>query len=227
MQATHWQSFGQGFRALLPLWLAAAPFALAYVIAAQDAGLPPLQIQMMSLLIYSGAAQMALVQLQSADAPPVAMMLTALLLNLHHLLYGISLVRIINLTKIQRAIAAYMLTDAAYGITIAAAGANAAYLFGAEVSMFIAWNGFTALALLAGQLIQIPAAAHLDFIVPLSFFVLLLTLLKTRRDVFTALLAAGLALLCQAANVGSATLIIVGITAAGSSAWLARKDQTA
>ena len=64
-----WQSpFGRGFAAILPLWLAAAPFAFAFVIAARTAGIADGSIQMMSLFMFTSAAQLALVELFAAGA---------------------------------------------------------------------------------------------------------------------------------------------------------------
>ena len=55
---------------MLPLWLGAIPFAIAYSIAAQKAGLNAAEIQLMSLTVSAAAAQMGIVQLLTIGASP-------------------------------------------------------------------------------------------------------------------------------------------------------------
>jgi predicted branched-subunit amino acid permease len=172
-------AFRHGLKTALPFWLPAAPVAFAYVAAAREAGFSALDIQWMSLTVYSASAQIAAVQL--AGAPIVTILVTAGVVNLHFILYGLSLARRIPLSWGERAASAYVLTDAAYGIAIAAGEkATSAFLFGAGVSLFLAWNVMTALGLLLG--LVIPASAQLEFAAPLTFFVLLVLTARTRLD---------------------------------------------
>ena len=53
------QGLWRGFRALLPLWVAAVPSGLAFGAAAREAGLTGAVAQSMSLLVYSAPAQLA------------------------------------------------------------------------------------------------------------------------------------------------------------------------
>jgi predicted branched-subunit amino acid permease len=220
--------FSSGFKAVLPLWLAALPVGLAYTAAARDAGLSAGQIQLMSVTVYSAAAQMAMVQLWSAGAPGWTLLVTVAAMNIHNLLYGLSLRRQMPLSWVQRALAAYLLTDAAYGVT-AAAGERASFSFllGAEASMFVAWNGSVALGLVFGQFVHLPPGLRLDFVVPLTFGVLLASSLKTRLDWLVAAVSAGLALACAALGLGSVSIVVVGLGGALAGAWLACRPHTA
>jgi predicted branched-subunit amino acid permease len=210
-----WRVFRQGFRAVIPLWLAAAPVALAFSIAAWDAGLNPWEMQLMSLTIYSASAQIAMAQFLSTGTPTVTILATTVAVNLHFLLYGLSLTKHIKLSRLERVIAAYVLTDATYAITIAAGTSSSfSFLFGAGVSMFLAWNLLTALA----RLIVLPSSASFGFAAPLTFFILLISTMKTRLDLGIALFSAIAALLCT--QFGSAALVIVGISGALLGAWL-------
>jgi predicted branched-subunit amino acid permease len=191
-------AFMRGFRAILPLWLGAAPFAVAYSIAAQKIGLSPLEIQWMSLTVSSAAVQMSIVQLLFAGASPLTILATAIAMSLHHLLYGLSLAKRMKMSRLEKATTAYFLTDAAYGLTVADRGnENAIFLWGAEMSMFLVWNLFTALGLLLGQLIFVPPSAHLDVVAPLTFFILLIS--------------AAIAYFCLLLELGSATIFIAGV----------------
>jgi predicted branched-subunit amino acid permease len=108
-----------------------------------------------------------------------------------------------------------LLTDAAYGVTIAA-GENAAFafLFGAEVSLYLIWNGFTALGVWLGHMVMIPASLPLDFVVPLTFFVLLVSTVKTRIDVGVAFISTAAAVPCLTMQVGVSTVLIVALAGA-------------
>ncbi len=215
MLSLNWLAFKRGFKAMLPLWLGAIPFAVTYSIAAQKAGLSGPEIQLMSLMVSSAAAQMGIVQLLAVGASPVTAVLTAFAMSLHHLLYGLSLAKRLRMSRFERVTTAYFLTDAAYGLTIADKNnENPAFLFGAECSMFIVWNLFTAVGMLLSNLITIPSTAHLDFVIPLTFFILLISLIKSRSAIGVAILAAVLTWLCLMIQLGSATIFIAGIGAA-------------
>jgi len=220
-----WCAFKQGFRAVFPLWLAAAPVALAYVTAAQDAGLGWLDIQLMSLTVYSASAQIAAVQLLAVGAPLLTILATAGVLNLHFLLYGLSLARRIQLSRLERAIAAYILTDGTYGVTIAASNANFSFLFGAGLSLYLAWNLLTALGVLLGHVIVIPASAHLEFAAPLTFFLLLISTARTRLDYGIVALSAVAVVVCRWMQLGSATIPVVGVTGALVGAWVLERKR--
>jgi predicted branched-subunit amino acid permease len=221
------RTFKQGFVTVFPLWVAAIPVALAYVTAAQDAGLNWPEIQLMSLTVYSASAQIAAVQLLAVGAPVFTILATAGVLNLHFLLYGLSLTRRIRFSRIERAIAAYILTDAAYGVTIPASSASFSFLFGAGLSLYLAWNLLTALAILLGHMIAIPASAHLEFAAPLTFFLLLVSTAKTRLDYGIVGLSAVAVVVCRALQLGSATIPIVGVAGALVGAWALERKRAA
>ena len=205
-------SFQRGFAAILPLWLAAAPFGLAYALAAQEAQLSGWETQLMSLLIFSAAAQMALIQLLSTGTSMWIILLTMLVMNLHHLLYGLSLSRQILLSRRQQSLIAFFLTDAAYGVTVADdRDSNLAFLLGAELSMFVAWNLFTGIGLWLGTVIVIPSGSQLNFVVPLTFFLLLVLVTRTRLDLLVATVSVGLAVAFSRIGLGNTAVLLIGI----------------
>lgn len=208
------QPFRRGFTAILPLWLAAAPFALSYVFAAREANLSPLEIQLMSLVVFSAAAQIAFLQLLSTDSSTLIILLTMLAMNAHHLLYGVSLSGRLDLSRARRFIAAFMLTDAAYGVSVSAWNKGAArFLFGAELSMFVAWNLFTAAALWSGSILALIPASQVAFVVPLTFLILLLSVVESRLDMLVALVSAGMATLFHLLGLGNVAVLLAGIGA--------------
>jgi predicted branched-subunit amino acid permease len=205
-------AFRQGFKAVLPWWLSAGPVALAYVLAAQSAGLSDFQIQLMSLTVYSAAAQIATVQLLVSGPSALTIFATALVMNVHHIIYGFSLTKQLRFTRLEKALAAFALTDATYGLTIAAKeNRSIQFLFGAECSMYVAWNLLTAAALLAGQILDAFKDLPLDFLVPLTFFVLLIGIIETATDVVVVIFSVTFAIILALTGLGGIAVIVVSI----------------
>ena len=202
----------QGFKAVMPLWIAAAPVALAYVIAARNAELSAVEIQMMSLTLYSAAAQIATVQLFAGGASTLTIFFAVLVMNIHHIIYGLSLSKHIKFNPVEKAVAAYGLTDAAYSVTIAIKGNRSLqFLLGAEISLFVAWNFMTALALIMGDIFTIFDRLPLDVVVPLTFFILLMTMIETPTDLSIVLFSTLFAAFLIGMGLGRITVILVSM----------------
>ncbi|MBZ9712812.1 AzlC family ABC transporter permease [Deinococcus multiflagellatus] len=221
-------AFWQGFRLLLPLWPGMIPFAVAYAVTARGAGLSLWDTCLMSLTVFAGASQFAaagqFVGGQLPLAPALALVGTTFLLNVRHLLYGLSLSRTLPLRGAQRAVAAQFLTDEAFGMVTVAGQRGAAlgfaFLLGAELSLYVVWNASTLLGALAGQVLPSPAALGVGVIFPLAFLGLLVPLLGSRHAGVVAL-AAGLGAWALSGRVPGGVLILaVGVGGALLGAWL-------
>ncbi|GBF05212.1 AzlC-like protein [Deinococcus aerius] len=191
-----WPPFWRGFRALMPLWLGVIPFAVAYAVTARAAGLGVGETQLMSLTVFAGASQFAAAGLFAGGASALGIVATTFLLNVRHVLYGLSLARQVPLTRTQRAIAAQFLTDEAYGMAVVRGpgepgGLSFAFLLGAELSLYVVWNAATLAGALAGGILPDPAALGVGVIFPLAFLGLLVPLLVDRGAILVAL-ASGL-----------------------------------
>ncbi|MEA2595819.1 MAG: hypothetical protein QOF01_2288 [Thermomicrobiales bacterium] len=81
----------RGFVALLPLGLSVVPFAIAFAVLARTSGLSTFETGELSLFVFAGIAQLAFVNLAKDGSGGAAILVTVLLLNLRHVLYGLSL----------------------------------------------------------------------------------------------------------------------------------------
>jgi predicted branched-subunit amino acid permease len=81
----------RGVVATIPLWAGVIPFAIAFALLSRTAGLSVIETQLLSLTVFAGAAQIAIVTLLTTGANGIAIVLTVLALNLRHVLYGLSL----------------------------------------------------------------------------------------------------------------------------------------
>lgn len=183
-----------GFVAALPLWPGVVPFAAALAIAARAAGFSAVETQLLSLTVFAGAAQVTIVSMVASGASAVWVALTATLLNLRHLLYGMVLRRIMGADERPRPeLAGSVLTDEGFGLTIQHAREGrgiAAYMLGSGLSLYVIWNLSTLGGILFGAALPDPERIGLAFIFPLTFIALLRPLLHGRVALVVAACAA-------------------------------------
>lgn len=214
--------FRSGFRALAPLWLGVIPFGIAYAVIARDAGLSLLETQALSVLVFAGSAQVSAAGLFARGAGGLEIVLTTLLLNARHVLYGVSLGRAIPMTRRQRPVAAYFLTDEAYGVAIASGARTFPFLLGAEISLFLTWNLATLAGGILGTAIPDPKKLGVDFVFPIAFLALLVPLVRRRTDLVVAVFAGALAWVLAQWAPGGLPILGAGIAGSLLGAWLTR-----
>ena len=222
------EEWRRGFTAMLPLWLGAIPFGLTYGVLAQQAGFGAIETQLSSMLIYAGAAQMAMISLFDDGAAFVTIALTTLVLNLRHVLYGLSLSRELGdgPFRPRRPLLAAVLVDESYGIAVADGqrgdhGRRAdAYLFGASLSLYTPFTLSTLTGISLGGVLPDADKLGLELVFPLSFVVLLLPLVRNRRAVLVAAVAAVLVLFAGQVVDGGVALLIATVGGAGLGAIL-------
>lgn len=179
---------------MLPLWLGTVPFAVAYAVTARAAGLSVGQVCVMSLTTFAGASQFAAAGLLGGHASGLGIVLTTFLLNVRHVLYGLSLSRQLALSPLQRLTAAQFLTDEAYGVAVVhgpqgPGGLSFAFLLGTELSLYVSWNVATLLGALAGSVVPDPEKLGVGVIFPLAFIGLLVPQLTDRLALLVAAVA--------------------------------------
>jgi predicted branched-subunit amino acid permease len=109
----------EGVRASLPILLGIVPFGLVAGIAAVEAGLSPAAAVGMSVVIYAGASQLAIVDLLRTDASLLVAVVAGVVINLRMLMYSASLAPYLQRYRSRRrAVLAYFLTDPVYALAI-------------------------------------------------------------------------------------------------------------
>jgi len=148
----------------------------------------------MSLLVFAGSAQFLAMQLIGSSAPALVLLLTTLVVNLRHVLYGISLApHMESLSKGWKWLLAYFLTDEVYAISItrynqegAASIPNLHWFYvGSGLTLWLCWQGSTAIGMLFGS--QIPASWGLDFAIALTFIALVVPAIADKATILAAL----------------------------------------
>jgi 4-azaleucine resistance transporter AzlC len=210
---------------MMPLWLGVAPFGLAYAVIARNAGLSLVETQALSLLVFAGSSQVSAAGLFARGAGGLEIVLTTFLLNVRHVLYGVSLGRRVPLSRGERPIAAFFLTDEAYGVSISRGARTFRYVLGAELSLFLVWNVSTLGGALVGGAIPDPERLGVDFVFPVAFLALLVPLLRRRVDVLVAVVAGLVAWLGSKSLPGGLPVIVAGVAGAFLGALLTRGEE--
>jgi len=215
-------TFARGFAAMAPLWLGVIPFGVVYAVIARDAGLSVLETQAMSVFVFAGSAQFSAAGLFATGAAAIEIVLTTFLLNVRHVLYGLSLGRRVRLDRWRRPAAAYLLTDEVFGVVSARREFGFAFLLGAEVSLFVTWNLSTLGGALVGAAIPDPAELGVDLVFPLAFLALLVPLVRTRVELVVAVSSGALAYGVAQVSGGGTPILITGVAGSLLGAWLTR-----
>jgi predicted branched-subunit amino acid permease len=126
------------------------------------------------------------------------------------------------MTRRERVVGAYLLTDEAYGVSVAAGTRRFPFVLGVEVSLFLVWNVTTLAGALIGGAIPDPERLGVDFVFPVAFIALLVPLLRLRVDVAVAVVAGVTAWLLAKAAPGGLPVLGAGVSGALLGAWLSR-----
>jgi 4-azaleucine resistance transporter AzlC len=217
--------FFSGVRDELPILVGVIPFGLIYGVLALTAGIPAVQAQAMSSIIFAGSAQFITAQLFGHGTPALVIVMTAAVVNLRHMLYSASLAPYVQkLRSAWKLVLGYLLTDEAYAVVITrfqkednpAPGAHAYdhkhwYFLGAGLALWTTWQLSTAVGIFIGA--QVPASWSLDFTLALTFIALVVPNLKDRPSLGAALAAGVTAVLAYNLpyKLGLVSAALVGI----------------
>ena len=218
------KEFRDGVRDTLPLMLGVFPFGLAYGIFGQSVGLSGGETLLMSLTVFAGAAQFISLPMFAAGSGLVMISLTALLINLRHLLMGASLVPYMErLSWPWKAFLCFGMADETYAVTISRAqtvGYHRDYHFGSNATGYITWAVSTVLGVLLGSHISNPLAWGLDFAMPATFLALLVLWLLDKISLLVGGVAAVVSVAAAVLIPGKWYIILACLAAVAVGAWM-------
>ena len=161
--------------------MAVGAYGLSFGAAAVTAGLSTLQACALSLLLFTGASQFALVGVVGAGGGMLAAVAGALLLGTRNTLYAVRLASLVPARGPRRLVAAQLTIDESTGMATGAPPGLAATAFWATgASVYVLWNLATLLGALGAARLGDPAALGLDAAVPAAFLALLAPQLRSR-----------------------------------------------
>jgi 4-azaleucine resistance transporter AzlC len=183
---------------MAPLDVGVAAFGLVFGAAAVNAGLSAVEALLMSVLVFSGAAQFTGVTMLAAGANSLTIVLTTLALGLRHVLMGASIASYLRGLRVGwRALLAYFLVDESYAVAISRyrGGRGDPWFFlGAGLALFVVWTLATVAGASLGRLIPDPSMLGLDLVFPFIFLGLLAGIARTRLEIAAAVAAGVIAL---------------------------------
>ncbi len=194
------EEFAAGAREIAPVLLGAIPFGFVAGVAAVASGLTPFEGMALSVLSFSGIAQLIVCQLIAADSPALVAIAAAAVVSLRHMMYSAAISpHLAHLSARWRALLAFLMTDQSFVMTVKHFSAPGDvrnrhwHVLGSSVTLYAVWQVTVLIGIALGA--QIPTTWSLDFAVVLTFVALLVPAVRTRADLAAAIVATGVALI--------------------------------
>jgi predicted branched-subunit amino acid permease len=179
-------------------------------------GLSVLQTCALSVLMFTGASQFALVGVVGAGGSVWTGAATAILLGSRNALYGLRLSSLLDVRGLRRIAASQFVIDETTAMAIArddaALGRFAFWATG--IALFLLWNLGTLVGALATHAIPNPRVFGLDAAPPAAFLALLAPRLRKREPMAVALAAAVIALVVVPFVPAGVPLLVVAVLVA-------------
>jgi predicted branched-subunit amino acid permease len=190
-------AFRRGVRDTLALAAPVGVFGFVFGALAVQVGLAGWQAVLASVIVVSGAAQLALVTLLAAG--PGAVLIAATGLALRHLPMSATMSHLIEPAPWWRRFhLGWILVDETFALTLHASRRGEtdliSYKTGADVTLFSTWLLTTLAGVQVGARLD-DAAADLQLVFPLVFMGMAISMLKDRRHTLTTVVAVATSLL--------------------------------
>ncbi len=169
----NWSEFRKGLGDIAPMVFAYGPIAALWGTVAASKGLSPTEALLMSMGVYSGAAQFVAMDLWTQQLPLWLFAFTILTVGLRHVLMSASISR--QITHFPRGLASvllFWLTDEAWAIMERVAKSRPltpSYFFGVSMPLWPTWAIGTFIGAVAGEKLGDVSVYGLDFAFPAMF----------------------------------------------------------
>jgi len=212
-----------------PSLLGLLPFGLIAGAAGVSAGLSVLQTMASSLVLFSGAAQLAAYQLMGSGSPMLVVVLTVAVVNLRYLMYSASLAPYLAEWKAWwKILGAYIMVDQLYALSLHRfqeerfSGSVPRWLYYITGSA-LTWGVWQVAVWMGAWLgAKVPPSWSLDFAIPLSFMAMVFAAVRDRPTAAAALVG-GLVAMFVAALPYNLGLIVASLAGIGAGMWLERR----
>lgn len=209
--------------------VATGAYGISFGAISVAAGLSVLQTCALSLVVFTGASQFALVGVVAAGGAPFSGAVTGLLLGTRNTLYGLRLAPLLAWAGWRRAVAAQLLIDESTAMSVTRESTEEARIgfLSTGIAVFVLWNLATLGGAVAGEALGDPRTYGLDAAVGAAFLALLWPRLRDRRNRLTAVLAVALALTLVPATPAGVPVLAAALVALGVGiATRERRDPT-
>ena len=177
------KTFLRGMIDILPLIIPVIPFGIIFGAIGIELGFGPYLTYATSIIIFSGASQIAILQLLSAGASSLVAVTSSSVISTRHLLYGAVVSQHLNQLSIYwKIFLSYLLTDQAFAVSNEYFKKNTNNIFkhyhlvGSGFTLWFIWQLTTVLGIFLGSIV--PDELGLAFTIPLTFLALLVNYLR-------------------------------------------------
>lgn len=214
----------EGLVNALPVALSYIPLAMVFGAMARATGLSLGETAAMSLLIYSGAAQLLAAQMLAGGAAFAAVLAAGTVLALRHVLMGASVARFMQgLPYRLKTIMALFLTDESFALALGRyqtkPGSHTFFLT-VNLALYASWNAGTIAGYALGRSATGLAGFDLSIIFPLLFLAITVQMAKTPLERVAALGGLALALALRPFLPGAWIIPIAAVAVGMGCAWL-------
>ena len=199
---TKFSEFKNGCLQEIPLQLGVFPFGIAYGILGIEVGLTNVQTFLLSIIIFAGVSQIVFAQLFSTFTPSFIIVGTIGIVNLRHILYGVSLSSYLKKLSLKwRIILSYLITDEAFAISYKRFSEEKKtkymhfHLLGTGITLWTSWQISTLIGIFIGP--SIPNSLNLEYVIPLSFIAIVVVSINTKIKLIVFIMSALLSILLR------------------------------
>jgi len=198
-------------RDALGIAFAVGAYGLSFGAAAVAAGLTAVQACALSLLVFTGASQFALVAVLGAGGGAVPAVAGALLLGTRNTLYAVRLADLLRLSGLRRLLAAQLTIDESTAMATAApSGLSGVGFWVTGIAVYVLWNLATLLGALGAGVVDVEALG-LDAAVGAAFLGLVALQVRDRTAVRVAAGGAALAALAVPLTPPGVPVLLAGL----------------
>jgi len=183
-----------GIRAGLPFGLPVLALGISFGVLARPL-MGPVAPIVMSVVVYSGAAQFAALTVLTAGGGAFAAVVAGLLLNARFLPMGIAAAPALRGPLWKRVARAQAIVDASWAIASRGDGTfDRGIIVGGTLPQAAGWMGGTALGVIGGSALAHPGKFGLDAVFPAFYLALAFEEVEDRRKLTAAVLGGAIAL---------------------------------
>lgn len=173
-------TFKQGIKDCIPTLLGYAGVGFSFGIVGVASGFGVLEIALLSILVYAGAAQFIIIALMAVHTPVWIIVLTALVVNSRMFLLSMTLAPSFKNEPLWHRIGmGTLLTDETFGIAIALHSKGAfigrQWMYGINLTAYLFWILICILGALLGDILHNPEALGFDYAIIAMFIFLMLS----------------------------------------------------
>jgi len=177
--------------------LATGAYGLSFGAISSAAGLSVLQTCVLSLVMFTGGSQFAMVGVIGGGGAAMTGAATAVMLGVRNAFYAVRMAGTLDVRGWRRPAAAQLTIDESTAMAVARATVRSSRLafWATGISVYVCWNLATLIGALSANALSNPRVLGLDAAAPAAFLALMSPRLRSREPWVVALTAAAVALI--------------------------------